>query len=228
MDISLFGYTPMDQIKVLPIIEVRLIANIFADVLDAEPDIMVVGCSTNPEDGLKILQEQNVDVALVSISLPGQGALEMIRTIVDISPTSKVLALGLSDNVDDVLKYIEAGAAGYILKDRSLHDLVEILRSTQRGEAQVSAKMAGAMIERLSSLAKMFSTVEIGITEGSRLTPREREVLQCIGKGCTNQEIAALLLVEIGTVKNHVHNILEKLNVNNREEAASYLTFINK
>lgn len=228
MDISLFGYTPMDQIKVLPIIEVRLIANIFADVLEAEPDIMVVGCSTNPEGGLKIIQEQNVDVALVSVSLPGQGALELIRTIVDISPTTKVLALGLSDDADDVLKYIEAGAAGYIFKDSSLHDLVEILRSTQRGEAQVSAKMAGAMIERLSSLARLFSTAENGFTEGVRLTPREQQVLQYIEKGCTNQEIAAQLLVEIGTIKNHVHNILEKLNVGNRDEAVSYLAFIKK
>jgi len=218
----------MEPIKILPIIEVRLIANILTDILDADPDITVVGCSTNPEGGLKILQEQKVDVALVSVSLPGQRALELIHTITDVSPATKVVALGLSEDADDVLKYIEAGAAGYILKDSSLSDLVEILRSRQRGEAQVSAKMAGAMIERLYSLAKMFSTVEHGITEGVRLTPREREVLQCISKGCTNQEIAALLLVEIGTVKNHVHNILEKLNVSNREEAASYLTFINK
>jgi two-component system NarL family response regulator len=127
-----------------------------------------------------------------------------------------------------VLKYIEAGAAGYIVKDSALDEVIEILRATQRGEARVSAKIAGAMIERLSSLAKTFSTVETGITEGVRLTRREQEVLQFIGKGCTNQEIAALLLVEIGTVKNHVHNILEKLNVNNRGEAASYLGFIKK
>jgi DNA-binding NarL/FixJ family response regulator len=218
----------MDLISVLPIIEVRLIANIFADVLDAEPDIAVAGCCTHPEEGLKIIQQQNVDVALVSAGLPGQGALELIHTIMDVSPTTKVLALGLSDNPDDVLKYIEAGAAGYILKDSALNDMIEILRATQRGEAQVSAQMAGAMIERLSSLAKTFSTVQDGITDGVRLTRREQEVLQCIGKGCTNQEIAALLLVEIGTVKNHVHHILEKLNVNNRDEAASYLAFIRK
>lgn len=218
----------MEEIKVLPVIEVRLIANILTDILEVEPDITVVGYSTSPEGGLKILQEQRVDVAVVSVTLPGQSALRLIHAIVDISPATKVLALGLSDEAGDVLRYIEAGAAGYILKDSSLSDLVEIVRSMQRGEAQVSARMAGAMIERLSSLAKMFSTVEHGITEGVRLTPREREVLQCISKGCTNQEIAALLLVEIGTVKNHVHNILEKLNVSNREEAASYLTFINK
>lgn len=218
----------MELIKVLPIIEIHLIANIFADVLGAEPDIEVIGCSTTPHDGLKIIQEQKVDVALVSVGLPDHSALNLIHTILDISPATRVLALGLSDNVDDVLKYIEAGAAGYILKDSSLNDLVDIIRSTRRGEAHVSAKMAGAMIERLSSLAKIFSTVENSIADEVRLTPREREVLQCIGRGCTNQEIASLLLVEIGTVKNHVHNILEKLNVHNRDDAASYLAFINK
>ena len=218
----------MDLIKVLPIIEVRLVANIFVDVLEAEPDMTVVGCSTSPEGGLKIIQAQNVDAALVSVGLPEPGALELIRIIVNTSPTTKVLALGLSDDTEDVLKYIEAGAAGYILRDSSLKELIDIVRSTQRGEARVSAKMAGAMIERLSGLAKMFSAAENGITENVRLTRREQEVLHCIGKGCTNQEIAALLLVEVGTVKNHVHNILEKLNVSNRDEAASYLAFIEK
>ena len=218
----------MDLIRVLPIIEVRLIANIFADVLGSEQGISVVGCATNARDGLEIIRETSVDVALVSAGLPDGSTLQLIRAMLDISPATKVLALGLSENPDDVLKYIEAGAAGYILKDSSLANLVEILKSTQRGEAHVSAKIAGAMIERLSRLARVFSTVENEITDGVRLTPREQQVLQCIGKGCTNQEIAALLLVEIGTVKNHVHNILEKLNVSNRDEAASYLAFIKK
>ena len=216
------------MIKVLPIIEVRLLANIFVDVLGAEPNIAMVGFATNARDGLKIIQEQAVDVALVSVGLPDQSALELIRNILDISPHTKVLALGLSENADDVLQYIEAGASGYILKDSSLNDLVKTLQLTRRGEAQVSAKIAGAMMERLSSLSRLFSTVENGMTDGVRLTPREQQVLQCIEKGCTNQEIAAQLLVEIGTVKNHVHNILEKLNVSNRDEAASYLAFIKK
>ena len=139
-----------------------------------------------------------------------------------------MLALGLADDTDDVLKYIEAGASGYILKDSSLLDLIEIIRSTQKGEAQVSAKMAAAMVERLSSLAKMFSIPGTNFTDDVHLTPREREVLECIGQGFTNQEIASTLLVELGTVKNHVHSILEKLNVSNRDEAASYLAFMEK
>lgn len=218
----------MNMIKILLVIEVRLIANIFAEVLEEEPDFMIVGRSENSEGALKIIQDRHVDVALVNVGLPGESALELTRAIMDSAPNTKVLALGLADDTDDVLKYIEMGAAGYILKDSSLVDLIETIRSTQRGEAQVSAKMAGAMMERLSSLAKMFSTAGSNFTDDVRLTPREREVLQCISQGFTNQEIAAMLLVEIGTVKNHVHSILEKLNVTNRDEAASYLAFIEK
>jgi len=216
------------MIKILLVIEVRLIANIFAEVLEEEADFMIVGRSENVEGALKIIQDRQVDVALVSVGLPGQSAVELTRSIVQSAPATKVLALGLADDTDDVLKYIEAGASGYVLKDSSLLDLIAIMRSTQRGEAQVSAKMAGAMMERLSSLAKMFSTSQTNFTDDVHLTPREREVLHCIGQGCTNQEIASTLLVEIGTVKNHVHSILEKLHVSNRDEAASYLAFIEK
>ena len=105
---------------------------------------------------------------MVSVGLPGESALDLTRAIVDSTPNTKVLTLGLADDTDDVLKYIETGAAGYILKDSSLIDLIETIRSTQRGEAQVSAKMAGAMMERLSSLAKMFSTAGSNFTDGVR------------------------------------------------------------
>jgi len=218
----------MNMIKVLLVIEVRLIANIFAEVLEDEADFMIVGRSEDAEGALKLIQQQKADVALVSVSLPEDGALKLTRAIVDITPNTKVLALGLADDTDDVLKYIEAGASGYILKDSSLLDLIEIIRSTQKGEAQVSAKMAAALVERLSSLAKMFSISGTNFTDDVHLTPREREVLECIGQGFTNQEIASTLLVELGTVKNHVHSILEKLNVSNRDEAASYLAFMEK
>ena len=218
----------MNMIKVLLVIEVRLIANIFAEVLEDEADFMIVGRSEDVEGALKLIQQQKADVVLVSVSLPEDGALKLTRAIVDITPNTKVLALGLADDTDDVLKYIEAGASGYILKDSSLLDLIEIIRSTQKGEAQVSAKMAAAMFERLSSLAKMFSIPGTNFADDVHLTPREREVLECIGQGFTNQEIASTLLVELGTVKNHVHSILEKLNVSNRDEAASYLAFMEK
>jgi len=219
----------MNSIKVLLVIEVRLIANIFASVLGDEPSIEVVGCVSTLEGALEFFQTQKADVVLVSVALPNQDALKLTRTIVESSPATKVLALGLSEeNQHDTLRYIEAGASGYILKDSSLKELIEVIRLVQKGEAQVSTRMAGAMMERLFRLARMFSAVENKIDGDVRLTSRELEVLQFISEGLTNQEIAARLVVEVGTVKNHVHRILEKLNVSSRQEAASYLAFIKK
>ena len=219
----------MDLIRVLLVIEVRLIGNIFASVLGEEADMEVAGCVTTLNDALEFIQTQEVDIVLVSAGLPGQGALEFTRVIIDRDLSTKVLALGLSEeNKHEALRYIEAGACGYILKDSSVTELIEAIRLAQKGEAQISSRIAGAMMERLFYLARMFSAVENKMDGDVRLTSRELEVLQFIGEGLTNQEIAARLVVEVGTVKNHVHSILEKLNVSNRDEAASYLAFIKK
>jgi DNA-binding NarL/FixJ family response regulator len=219
----------MDLIKVLLVIEVRLIGNIFASILGEEADIKVVGCVTTVRDALESIQTQEMDIVLVSAGLPDQGALELTRTIIERALSTKILALGLSEeNKNEALRYIEAGACGYILKDSSVAELIEAIRLAQKGEAQISSRIAAAMMERLFYLARMFSAVESKIDGEVRLTSREFEVLQFIGEGLTNQEIADRLVVEVGTVKNHVHSILEKLNVSNRDEAASYLAFIKK
>jgi DNA-binding NarL/FixJ family response regulator len=219
----------MNPIKVFLVIEAPLIGSLFASVLEEEADLQVVGCVTSLQEALSFVQQQDVDIALVSVGLPDQGALTLTRTIVDYAPSVKVLALGLREqNEKETLRYIEAGAVGYIRKDSSLHEFMQIIRLAQKGEAQVSTKLAGVMMQRLSSLARMFSTVEAKMDGDVRLTSRELEVLQFIGEGLTNQEIATRLVVEVGTVKNHVHSILEKLNVSNRDEAASYLAFIRR
>lgn len=219
----------MNPIKVFLVIEVPLIGNIFESVLHDEPDIDVAGCVTSCEEALAFLEEREVDLVLVSVGLPDQGALTLTRALVERSPAPKVVALGLSEeDKKNTLRYIEAGATAYILKDSSLKDFINIIHLAQKGEAQVSTKMAGAMMTRLFNLARMFSSVENRLDGDVRLTSREVEVLQFIGEGLTNQEIAARLIVEVGTVKNHVHNILEKLNVSNREEAAAYLTFLKR
>lgn len=229
MGVSFCDKASMNPIKVLLVIEVPLIGHIFASVLAEEPDMQVVGCVTSLHDALEFIGSQEANVAVVSIGLPDGGALTLMRAIADQAPATKVLALGLSeDDKNGVLRYIEAGAVGYILKDSSLKEFMEAIRLAQRGEARISPRMAGAMMERLSSLARMFASVERKVDGDVRLTAREFEVLQCIGQGLTNQEIAARLVVEVGTVKNHVHNILEKLNASNRDEAASYLAFIKR
>jgi two-component system NarL family response regulator len=219
---------PTRPINILLVNEIQLMGNVIASALEDEPDIKVVGRVTNVDDAMKLVQEIDVDVALVSTRLPDQGALKLTNAITGLAPDTKVLALGLTEEKKRVLRYVEAGATGYILKDDSLDDMIENVRAAVDNKVFVSPKIAAAMMERLSDLAQMFSDVENSVTDDAGLTPREIEVLELIGKGQTNQEIADQLVIEIGTVKNHVHSILEKLNVGSRGEAAAYLAFIKK
>jgi len=215
-------------IHILLVNEIRLMGNVIAAALEDEPDIDVVGRVTTPDEALKIVQEKTVDVVLVSTRLPDQGALKLTTAISEVAPATKVLALGLTEEKKRVLRYVEAGATGYVLKNDSLDDLIDTVRAAQDGRVFVSPKIAAAMMERLSDLAQMFSDVENSVTDSAGLTPRELEVLEQIGRGLTNQQIAEYLVIEVGTVKNHVHSILEKLNVSSRGEAAAYLAFIKK
>lgn len=217
-----------DPIRLLLVNEIRLMGNVIVAALEDESDIRVVACVTTYEEALEIMREREVDVALVSTRLPDHGGLRLTNAISEISPSTKVLALGLTEEKKRVLRYVEAGASGYILKDDSLEDLIEIVRATREGKVFVSPQIAAAMMERLSDLAQMFVGIESNMTDTTTLTTREVEVLELISKGFTNQQIAQHLVIEVGTVKNHVHNILEKLNVSSRGEAAAYLAFISR
>ena len=219
---------PMRPISILLVNEIPLMGNVIAAALEDEPDIIVAGRVTNVDDALKLVQEKDVDVALVSTRLPDQGALKLTSAITDLAPDTKVLALGLTEEKKRVLRYVEAGATGYVLKNDSLDDLIENVRAAVDNKVFVSPKIAAAMMERLSDLAQMFSDIENSVTDDAGLTPRELEVLELIGDGLTNQQISEQLVIEVGTVKNHVHSILEKLNVGSRGEAAAYLAFIKK
>jgi DNA-binding NarL/FixJ family response regulator len=220
---------PADQpIKIMLVNEIPLMGHVIAAALEDEPDFKVVACVSSREEALKVIHEEQVDVALVSTRLPDQGALKLTGAITQIAPETKVLALGLNEEKKRVLRYVEAGATGYILKDDSLSDLIQSVRAAQAGRAYVSPEIAGAMMERLSGLAQMFSKIENSVTDTAGLTDREMEVLELTGKGLTNQQISEALVIEVGTVKNHIHSILEKLNVSSRGEAAAYLAFIKK
>jgi DNA-binding NarL/FixJ family response regulator len=217
-----------NQIKLLLVNETRLMGNVIEAALNDEPDITVLACVTNVLDAMQIVKEQDVDVVLVSTRLPDQGAIKLTGAITELKPATKVLALGLAEDKKLVLRYVEAGATGYVLKDDSLEDLIETVRAAQDGKVFISPEIAAAIMERLSYLARIFSDVENNIANTTTLTSREQEVLELIGAGLTNQKISEQLVIEVGTVKNHVHNILDKLNVSSRDEAAAYLAYIKK
>jgi RNA polymerase sigma factor (sigma-70 family) len=211
-------------IRVLLVNEMRLVSNVIASVLEDEPDIEVVGCAASVDEALALATES--DVVLVSTRLPDNGALKLTSAIAETDPSVKVLVLGLGESKRRVLRYVEAGANGYTLKNDSVDDLLEHIRAAQKGKALVSPKIAAALMTRVTELAQLFAEIESGINEAIDLTPREREILELVGQGLTNQEIADRLVIEVGTVKNHVHSILQKLDVSSREDAASYLALV--
>jgi two-component system, NarL family, nitrate/nitrite response regulator NarL len=136
-------------------------------------------------------------------------------------------SIGLAEAQEQVLQYVQAGAAGYVLQDESLEDLLERVRDAHAGRVRVSPKIAAALMSRVAEYALLLDQVELG-SYPVELTPREEEILAIIGQGLTNQEIADRLRIEVGTVKNHVHSILQKLDVNSRHEAAVAWTILHR
>jgi DNA-binding NarL/FixJ family response regulator len=192
--------------------------------LDDIDDVYVVGCATTAEELHFLLPHGNV--VLLGSELEHTTAIEMLNTIRMTHPKIKVLVLGLDDNPNAIIRHIEAGAAGYILQDESVIEMVQKLHAAYEEKAIISPSVAAAMMDRLAHLASLDTPaayLEARETQLTELTPREEEVLALINEGCTNQEIAERLFIECGTVKNHVHKILKKLDVNNRHEAAYVL-----
>lgn len=214
------------MIRVLLVNEIRLMCNVVAAALEDEPDIKVVECATSVEEALEKIYHENIDIVLVSTRLPDRGALRLTEAVTETNPTMAVLVLGVTEKKERVLQYVEAGAVGYIVRDDTVEDMLAAIRAAQKGNALVSPEIASALMERVSELAGMFADLETGVIESADLTSREVEVLELLGQNLTNQEIAERLVIEVGTVKNHVHSILNKLDVSTRDEAATYLALI--
>lgn len=211
------------MMRVLIVDKLRLFCHTLKVVLQKEPDMTVVGCATTAEEALH--QAPHSDIVLVNTTFDEEATIKLIRTITSQHPEQKVLAVGVSEAADTILQYVEAGAMGYILKEDSVDNLLQKVRAANEDEAMVSPQVAAQLMSRLAELTSMRSRLwaapEAQMRRFGDLTPREQEVLGLLGKGLSNQEIADKLFIEHGTVKNHVHRILKKLNASNRHEAAA-------
>ncbi len=207
------------MIRTLIVDDNRITGTVLAAVLVEEPNVDIVGVvGTVEEAAEKIMQ---CDVVIVSTGIPEDFALAIARMSVSGDHSAKTLVMGIPESEDVILRYIEAGAAGFVLKDDSMEELVETMHAVYNDEAIIPPNLAAKLMSRVAELARAYD--EIGGLEAEMnedLTRREQEVLELICDGHTNQEIADTLIIELGTVKNHVHNILKKLNVNSRREAA--------
>lgn len=210
------------MIRVLLAHPSRLVCDSLRTSLDKVEDVYVVGCAHTPEELHFLLPHGNI--VLMSSELKKANPFELLKEIRLTHSQTKVLVLGLTENPDEIIRYIEAGAAGYILQDESIDDMVNKLHAASEEKAIISPTMAAVMMDRLLTLASMEMPLGFDKERSKyleELTPREEEVVGLITEGCTNQEIADRLIIECGTVKNHVHNILKKLEVSSRHEAAT-------
>lgn len=210
------------MIRILIADDSGLICDAMRTVLEQEKDIYVVGCARTREEA-DFLQS-HAGMMIVGPALDGESTLEFVRDVNATDSDKKVIVVGIPNDPELITMYIEAGAIGYVSRQESMSRLVEKIRAVHAGQAIVAPDVVLHMMQRLAHLAKQpFLSGWGGDVAGGlqELTAREREVLSLIGAGYTNREIADNLVIGWGTVKNHVHNILKKLETNSRHEAAA-------
>ncbi len=184
-----------------------------------EQGIQVVGEAAAGGEAIRAVRELAPEVVVMDLNMPGMTGVEATRQITAIAPLTRVLVLTISDQDSDVLDAILAGACGYLLKDSSIQELMAGIRAAAVGESLISPTIASKVLQRVRSMSSVPAIAE---TIRSELSDREIQVLKLIANGKDNAHIAAELHISPKTVKNHISNILMKLQIDNRIQAAVY------
>lgn len=210
----------MARIRVLLADDHHLFREGVANLLSAQPDIEVVG---EASDGLEVLVKAAKlmpDLILMDIGMPGCDGVEATQRINQEHPNIIVVVLTVRDEDEKLFEAIQSGAQGYLLKSIRSRELVSLIRGAIQGEAAITPALGGRMLEEFRRLSRQAP--DIPDDEDIRLTRREQEVLSLVAQGATDQEIAEKLVISIHTVKSHMRNILSKLHLSHRHEAAQY------
>jgi two-component system nitrate/nitrite response regulator NarL len=202
-----------EAVRVFIVTDVRLYREGLSALLGRMAHIAVVGAAGSAAEGVARVRDLQPDVVLLDSRAGGNAGAA--RDLLDSAPRARVVALATPESEEDIIALAEAGVLGYVTRDESLVDLVTTIESVARGEMACSPWMATVLVRRVQALAAERPRPT------QRLTAREAEILELIAQGLSNKEIAARLYIEVTTVKNHVHNILEKLGVSRREEAVA-------
>jgi NarL family two-component system response regulator LiaR len=207
---------PTDAITVMIVDDHEMVRRGACSYLEAQADISVVAQASSGEEAVKLAQEFIPDVVLMDLVMPGMDGVEATRRVKDISPRSQIVILTSFHQDEFIFPALQAGAISYLLKDVKASELVEAIRRAARGEATLHPRIAARVIKTFRSLDPEEATPFIALTE------REMEVLKLIAKGYSNDRIAEQLVISMGTVKGHVSNILSKLHLVDRTQAAAY------
>ena len=188
-------------------------------VLEAEDGMRVVAEAGNGAEAVARVAELAPDVVLMDVRMPHQNGIEATRTIRATFPSTRIIMLTVSDDEDDLFEAVKAGANGYLLKEVSIEEVADAVRAVVQGQSLITPSMATKLISEFSSLAKRVEAA--GAAPSQRLSQPELDVLRRVAAGLTNEEIADQLGMPVAAVKDHVGNILVKLQLRSRLEAAA-------
>lgn len=180
--------------------------------ISLNPEFNVLNTFSSAEEALHELPKLNPDIVIMDISLPGMNGIDCIRLVKDKSPGTQFMMFTVYENDEKVFEALKAGASGYLLKNTGLVQMIEALKELHNGGSPMSANIA-------RKLVTLFREKEKDVPEVALLTKREYELLQLLSKGLLYKEISTQLNITMNTVKQHIHNIYEKLHVQNRTEA---------
>lgn len=212
--------TEIDSLKVMIVDDHALFRRGLEMVLEQEPDIDVIGEAADGAEAIQKAQELMPDVVLMDVRMPKRSGIEATQEIRDLLPHAKILMLTISDEEADLYDAIKAGASGYLLKEISIEEVADAIRSVWAGQSRISPSMASKLLNEFAAMSKR--TDERKEVPAPRLTDREMEVLRLVAEGLNNREIGERLFISENTVKNHIRNILEKLHLHSRMEAVVY------
>ncbi|MEH2277694.1 MAG: response regulator transcription factor [Nostoc sp.] len=218
------------MIKVLLVDDQGLIRQGLRALLELEPDLEIVGEAENGEQAINLVAKFQPDVVLLDIRMPIMDGVAATREIQKRFAKTKILVLTTFDDDEYVSAALQNGAMGYLLKDTPSEELAVAIRAVYKGYTQLGPGIVKKLLTQFSnSTPTQSSAVPSNLAE---LTPREKEVLRLIATGASNREIAQQLYISEGTVKNHVTNILNRLNLRDRTQAAiwanTYLSYLNE
>ena len=205
-----------DPITVMIVDDHEMVRNGAKGYLEAQLEITVVAEAESGAEAVRLARETVPDVVLMDLVMPGMDGVEATRKVKDISPRTQIIILTSFHEDKHIFPALQAGAISYLLKDVKARELVEAIHRAAKGEATLHPRVAARVVKQFSGGEPAWSNLFAMLTE------RESEVLNLIARGYTNQKIAKDLVISVGTVKGHVSNILSKLHLADRTQAAVY------
>ncbi len=212
----------MEKIRVLLVDDHVLFRKGLVSLMALRPELEVVGEADDGNEALARARELQPDLILMDINMPSCNGLEATRLIKAEMPDARIVMLTVSEHEEDLYEAIKSGAQGYLLKNLRPESLFEMMQDAIRGEAPISPGIAAKILEELGRRRDRDRDRDEPQDEGSILTQREREILSLVVDGASNKEIASRLHITEGTVKNHLHHILEKLHLENRVQITAF------